>query len=699
MGVTESPLSLEQCPCTNLSGVGSKVAENLAKLQIHSIQDLLFHLPIRYQDRTHITALRDIKPKEYCVIEGIITNTKMNWQRKPTLSCEISDGTGKIHCRFFHFNAQQQQNMQSGFRMRCFGEIRYYRGEYTIIHPEYQIFQADKTIAVEEHLTPIYSTTEGLGQKTIRQLIGQALTLLKQEHVLQELLPPEIHQSHQLCDLKQAILFVHEPPPDTAVDLLLEGIHPMQQRLAFEELIAHRAALRRIRHKVQQHQAPVIENKNNLTKTLIEKLPFALTNAQSNVVAEINVDLNKPRPMMRLIQGDVGSGKTIVALLAILNAVDNGYQAAMMAPTEILAEQHYLNFKKLLEGFDIHIAWLSGKLKARDRNYGLSAISGGQAKIIVGTHALFQKEVQFKNLGLIVIDEQHRFGVDQRMTLRDKGEQGMCYPHQLVMTATPIPRTLAMTAFAEMDFSVIDELPPGRTPVTTVALPNSRRNEIIDRVKQQCLQGHQTYWVCTLIEESEVLQCQAAEDTAADIQQAIPELTVGLIHGRQGGETKEATMAAFKKNEINLLVATTVIEVGVDVPNASLMIIENPERLGLSQLHQLRGRVGRGHKQSHCVLLYQPNLSEHAKSRLAIMRETSDGFLIAQRDLELRGPGEVLGTRQTGALRFKVADIMRDKLILSDVKHVCEILEQNYPEVIPSIINRWFGENEQYGRV
>lgn len=699
MAETTTSLSLDQCRCTDLSGVGPKVSDNLEKLNIFTIQDLLFHLPIRYQDRTHITALRDIKPKEYCVVEGIITNTKVLQQRKKSLTCEISDGTGRITCRFFHFNLSQRQNMQPGMRMRCFGEIRYYRGEYTIIHPEYKVYSANQTISVEEHLTPIYSTVEGLGQRTIVQLIQQALDLLRKGHLLPELLPETIHQKYQLCDLKQAILFVHLPPPDACVSQLLEGTHPMQQRLAFEELMANHAALRQIRHRIRQHSAPTLSEKTNLTSAFIKTLPYELTSAQRRVVDDIYADLSKPQAMMRLIQGDVGSGKTIVALLAMLKVVENGYQAAMMAPTEILAEQHYLNFKKFLADFDIHIAWLSGRLKARDRNYGLSAISGGQAKIVIGTHALFQKEVTFKQLGLVVIDEQHRFGVNQRMSLRDKGEQADCYPHQLIMTATPIPRTLAMTAFADMDYSVIDELPPGRTPVTTIVIPNTRRHEILQRVKEQCLQGHQVYWVCTLIEESETLQCQAAADTAEEISAILPEVKVGLVHGRLGGDAKETVMEAFKQNQINLLVATTVIEVGVDVPNASLMVIENPERLGLSQLHQLRGRVGRGHQQSHCVLLFQPNLSETAKSRLSIMRETTDGFKIAEHDLKLRGPGQVLGTRQTGCARFKVANLMRDKSLLTGVKYACEFLEQHHPEVIPALTKRWFGDNEQYGRV
>lgn len=695
----ETRLNLAQYSCIHLSGVGKKVADALEKIGIKTVQDLLFHLPIRYQDRTRLTAIRDITSQEYCVIEGFITQTKNYWQKKRMLSCELRDGTGQITCRFFHFNAKQQQAMKKGFKMRCFGEVRYYRGSYSMIHPEYQIFEADQTLAVEEYLTPIYPVTHGLGQRTIRQLIQQALYLLQTSDLLPEYLPQKILDQHQSCELKTALLYVHTPPPDAHVDSLLAFTHPMQQRLIFEELVAQQAAIRRIRYRMQEHKGPSCLQQSDLIERFIASLPFQLTAAQQRVINEIYTDLNKPVPMMRLLQGDVGSGKTIVSLLSMLKVIDNGYQAALMAPTEILAEQHYQYIKKILQPFDIHVAWLSGKLKAKDRNYALAAIHGGQAKIAIGTHALFQKKVVFAKLGFIVIDEQHRFGVDQRMSLRGKGESNESYPHQLVMTATPIPRTLAMTAYGEMDYSIIDELPPGRHPIKTTVLPNSRRDEVLARVKQQCLEGQQVYWVCTLIEESDVLQCQAAEKTASELQERLPNLKIGLIHGQVGSELKESTMRAFKEGEIDLLVATTVIEVGVDVPNANLIIIENSERFGLSQLHQLRGRVGRGSQQSFCLLLYQSPLSEQAKSRLAVMRESNNGFLIAQRDLELRGPGEVLGTRQTGIARYKVANIIRDKNMLDDAKSVCLLIEKNYPEYLPMLISRWLGDNEHYGTV
>lgn len=699
MAATDISLPLAKSSCAHLSGVGPKLAANLEKLGISNLQDLLFHLPIRYQDKTRITAMRDLRVKEYCVIEGVIKQTKVNRYKRPSLVCNISDATGLVSCRFFHFSNAQHQQMVNGKRMRCFGEIRYYNGHFTMLHPEYQIFDARQTLAVEENLTPIYHTTEGLGQKTIRQLINQALGMLKNPCFLEELLPLKIRQHYQLCELQQAIHFIHHPPPDTQLELLLEGTHPMLKRLIFEELIAHQLAMRRIRNQLKSLGAPQLKQQSSLISDFVKQLPFTLTQAQQRVINEIYQDLSLPQPMLRLVQGDVGCGKTIVALLAMLVAVDNDYQAVLMAPTEILAEQHYLNCKKALKSHNIHVAWLSGKLKARDRNYGLSAISGGQAKIIIGTHALFQKNVQFYNLGLVIIDEQHRFGVDQRLLLRDKGQQHSTLPHQLIMTATPIPRTLAMTSYADMDYSVIDELPPGRMPITTVALPNTRREEILERVKKHTLSHQQTYWVCTLIEESEQLQCQAATDVAEEIAQKLPELNVGLVHGRLSSEQKESIMSDFKQGHIDLLVATTVIEVGVDVPNASLIIIENPERLGLSQLHQLRGRVGRGKNQSHCVLLYQPNLSEYAIARLAIMRETNDGFKIAEHDMKLRGPGEILGTKQTGITRFKVANIIRDKKLLPTIKPICELIESEHSEQITKLIERWLADNEQYARV
>ncbi len=696
---TSTSLSLAQLPCTQLKRVGAKIAQCLAKKGIETIQDLLLYLPYRYQDRTHITPICDLRTNEYAVVEGIVNNSKTTWGRRPSMICDIVDQTGQLQIRFFHFYAAQKQHFVRGTKIRLFGEVHEFKGHFSIIHPEYQVIHAGEDVPVAEHLTPIYTTTEGLSQHSIRQLIDQAMNYLQEGHTLTEILPESLRQQFQLVDITQAVRFVHNPPPDAAVDLLLNGVHPMQRRLAFEELLAQQLSLRRLRQKAHEQKAPVLNADGDLLSQFFQQLPFTLTNAQRRVVDEIFADITQSTPMIRLMQGDVGSGKTVVALLASLRAVASGYQAVLMVPTEILAEQHYRNFLGLLKDLDVYTVCLTGKLSTRDRNYILAAIGGGQAQIIIGTHALFQKEVSFSNLALVIIDEQHRFGVHQRMALRDKTWQTDVVPHQLVMTATPIPRTLAMTAYADMDYSVIDELPPGRTPIKSVAIPNSRRDEVLERVKEVCQKKQQTYWVCTLIDESEVLQCQAAEKTAQALQESLPGLTIGLVHGRLASTEKETIMQQFKEGAIDLLVATTVIEVGVDVPNASLMIIENPERLGLAQLHQLRGRVGRGTAASHCVLLYQSPLSDHAKSRLAIMRETNDGFAIAQRDLELRGPGEVLGTRQAGMMRFKIADIIRDKDLLGDVRRAAKRIEQDYSHVIPLLIQRWLGDNEQYGKV
>ncbi len=484
-----------------------------------------------------------------------------------------------------------------------------------------------------------------------------------------------------------------------SLSALQSGRHPAQQRLAFEELLAHYLSLRQLRKKMQNHHAHPLPQQASRWSAFLQQLPFSLTSAQQRVIDEIMRDIKQAVPMMRLVQGDVGSGKTIVAAAAALAAIDAGFQVALMAPTEILSEQHLQNFKVWLEPLGIQVVWLSGKLKVQARRQALEQIASAQAQMVIGTHALFQDEVIFSNLAMVIIDEQHRFGVHQRLALREKGGHGGDVAHQLIMTATPIPRTLAMTAYADLDVSVIDELPPGRIPVTTVVIPDSRRDEVLQRVMNVSRQGSQVYWVCTLIEESEFLQCQAASDTAELLQQALPDLTVGLVHGRLKSEQKDEVMSSFKAGQIDLLVATTVIEVGVDVPNANLMIIENAERLGLSQLHQLRGRVGRGGKESHCVLIYQGKLSKNARARLAAMRASNDGFVIAQRDLELRGPGEVLGTRQTGIVQMRIADILRDQAMMPAVQQAAETILHVYPEIVPALIHRWLGHNIQYGKV
>lgn len=687
-----------------LRGVGPQLGGKLQKLGLHSIQDLLFHLPLRYIDRTKITAIGGIQPLTEVVIEGEIKASDVVFGRRRSLVCRIQDHSGIITLRFFHFNQAQQQSLQAGTRLRCFGEVRRGKSGLEMYHPEYQHLNQAKPPALAETLTPIYPATEGVTQQRIRDLCAQALQRLD-SHQLKDWLPADLGNQTLSYSLVDALRLLHNPPPGTALNLLAEGEHPAQQRLAAEELIAHHLSLLRLRQKIQQQAAPALASDEGAKQRFLEQLPFTLTAAQQRVAAEISADISQPIPMLRLVQGDVGSGKTVVAALAAIQAIANGMQAALMAPTEILAEQHRVNFEAWLRPLGIRIAWLTGKLKGKGREVQLAAIADGSAQIIIGTHALFQEGVEFHNLGLTIIDEQHRFGVHQRLALRKKGAnldgdpQGLgSTPHQLIMTATPIPRTLAMSAYADLDCSVIDELPPGRTPVETVVLSNIRRNDVIERVRASCTDGRQAYWVCTLIEESDVLEAQAAEATAQELQLLLSELSIGLIHGRLKPKEKVQIMQAFKDGEINLLVATTVIEVGVDVPNASLMVIENSERLGLSQLHQLRGRVGRGSQNSHCVLLYQAPISGNSAARLKIMRETNDGFKIAEKDLEIRGPGEVLGTRQTGDMQFHIADLQRDSHMLPEVKTIALALLQQHSKNVEPLISRWLGHSEQYAQ-
>ena len=697
-------LSLQSIGVEKLRGVGPLLAAKLQKLGLYTVQDLLFHLPLRYIDRTKITAIGGVQPLTEVVIEGEVRGSDVVFGRRRSLVCRIQDHSGLMTLRFFHFNQAQQQGLQPGTKLRCFGEVRRGESGLEMYHPEYQLLNQAQPPALAETLTPIYPATEGVTQQRIRDLCGQALTLLEQ-HSIEDWLPAELANSHSNYSLVDALHLLHNPPPGTAINLLAEGEHPAQQRLASEELIAHHLSLLRLRQKIQHQAAPALLPNQAAADRFLAQLPFTLTAAQQRVAGDISADISQPIPMLRLIQGDVGSGKTVVAALGAVQAVANGMQAALMAPTEILAEQHRVNFETWLAPLGIRIAWLTGKLKGKAREVQLAAIADGSAQIVIGTHALFQEAVEFHNLGLTIIDEQHRFGVHQRLALRKKGavidaeidEEGST-PHQLIMTATPIPRTLAMSAYADLDCSVIDELPPGRKPIETVVLNELRRNDVIERVRASCQDGRQAYWVCTLIEESDVLEAQAAEATAQELQLLLSELSVGLIHGRLKPKEKVQMMQAFKAGEINLLVATTVIEVGVDVPNASLMIIENSERLGLSQLHQLRGRVGRGSQSSHCVLLYSAPLSGNGAARLKIMRETNDGFKIAEKDLEIRGPGEVLGTRQTGDMQFRIADLQRDAHLLPEVKRMAILLLHEYADNVDPLIARWLGHSEQYGQ-
>ncbi|GAB5994065.1 ATP-dependent DNA helicase RecG [Aeromonas enteropelogenes] len=686
-------MKLDKIPLDSLKGVGSKMLEKLERLGLATVQDLLFHLPLRYEDRTQVWPIGDLPPGLHGAVEGEIQDTQLVMGRRRMLVCRISDGTGTLTLRFFNFTAAQKNSLAQGRLMRCFGEVRPGKYGLEMAHPEYKLLGDDQAGQTESALTPVYPTTEGLRQLTLRNLTDQALAQLDLYGV-EELLPAGLYP-HQI-ELAAALRLLHRPPPSVALPLLENGQHPAQQRLVLEELLAHNLSVLKVRAQSQTQLARSLKPAPKLVEQLLGALPFKPTGAQSRVVAEIGKDLQQSHPMMRLVQGDVGSGKTLVAALAALQAIGNGCQVGLMAPTELLAEQHAINFAKWLEPLGIQVGWLAGKQKGKAREEALAAIADGSVKMVVGTHAIFQEQVVFQRLALVIIDEQHRFGVHQRLALREKGEREGVHPHQLIMTATPIPRTLAMTAYADLDTSVIDELPPGRTPITTVALPDSRRQDVIERVRLACTEGKQAYWVCTLIEESEVLECQAAEDTAAELQNLLPGLHIGLVHGRMRPVEKQRVMEEFKAGILQLLVATTVIEVGVDVPNASLMIIENPERLGLAQLHQLRGRVGRGAVASHCVLLYHAPLSKTAQSRLGVLRETNDGFLIAQRDLELRGPGELLGTRQTGLADLKIADLVRDQPLIPQVQKMARFLMDKHPSHVEPLIRRWLGLRDHY---
>ncbi|WP_213878162.1 ATP-dependent DNA helicase RecG [Pseudomonas sp. dw_358] len=688
---------LSQVSVTALKGVGEAMAEKLHKVGLENLQDVLFHLPLRYQDRTRVVPIGQLRPGQDAVIEGVVSGADVSMGKRRSLLVRLGDGTGTLSLRFYHFSNAQKEALKRGTHLRCYGEARPGASGLEIYHPEYRALTGDEDVPVEQNLTPIYPTTEGLTQQRLRQLSQQALSLLGPRS-LPDWLPEELARDYQLAPLDQAIRYLHNPPPDADLEELAVGHHWAQHRLAFEELLTHQLSQQRLRESLRSQRAPALPKASVLPGQYLKNLEFAPTGAQQRVGNEIAYDLAQPEPMLRLVQGDVGAGKTVVAALAALQALEAGYQVALMAPTEILAEQHFITFQRWLEPLGIETAWLAGKLKGKARVTALEQIANG-APMVVGTHALFQPEVQYKRLALVIIDEQHRFGVQQRLALRQKGVGGTQCPHQLIMTATPIPRTLAMSAYADLDTSILDELPPGRTPVNTVLVVDSRRIEVIERVRAACAEGRQAYWVCTLIEESEELTCQAAQSTYEDLSSALGELRVGLIHGRMKSAEKAAVMAEFKQGNLQLLVATTVIEVGVDVPNSSLMIIENPERLGLAQLHQLRGRVGRGSAASHCVLLYHPPLSQIGRERLGIMRETNDGFVIAEKDLQLRGPGEMLGTRQTGLLQFKVADLMRDADLLPAVRDAAQALLARWPQHVTPLLERWLRHGQQYGQV
>ena len=691
--------SLESTPVTQLRGVGPETAAKLAALGIETVLDLLFHLPSRYEDRTCIRAIGSLRPGDNALACGRIEGAEMRFGRRRSLVVTVADGTGAMTMRLFHFNDSQRRGLHKGRRIACYGEVRSGARGVEMVHPEYRLLAEDAEAPTTDHLTPVYPAAAGLGQTSLRRLIDQALDRLDRNPHVTELLPDGIEARHRLVPLAHALRAIHRPPPGVDLDAALDPEHPGRRRLAFEELLAHHLALRMLRRRIDRCRAAALDRGDALASRFIDSLPFALTAAQRRAAREIRADLTRDRPMHRLVQGDVGAGKTVVAVLAAVVAVANERQAALMTPTELLAEQHYANLRRWLEPLGIPVAWLSGRLRQRERARAMARIAGAEAAVAVGTHALFQSQVAFADLGLVIVDEQHRFGVDQRLALRGKGEHGGLRPHQLIMTATPIPRTLAMTAYADLDVSVIDELPPGRTPVDTAVMPSQRRPGIVDRIRRACARGEQAYWICTAIEESETLECRAAEDTAAELAGALPDLRVGLVHGRMKPAEKDAAMEAFREARFDVLVATTVVEVGVDVPNASLMIIENAERLGLAQLHQLRGRVGRGAKRSACVMMYDGPLTEAARARLEALRKTTDGFEIAQRDLEIRGPGDLLGTRQTGLARLRIADLVRDRPLLPGVERAASELLANYETRIAPLIRRWVGAGADYGYV
>jgi len=685
-----------------LKGVGPKVAEKLQKLGLTSQRDLLFHLPLRYEDRTYVSPLGSLQPGRRSQIEAEVLQSAVNFRRqgrsRRVLVARLADNTGMITARFFYFSAGQKKLFEKGNRLRCYGEVRVAQGELEMIHPQAELIDTNNPTDLPTTLTPIYPTTEGLHQLSIKRIVQQVITKLKSDGIA-ETLPQSWLDQNQFPGFTSAMIDLHSPQSRKDSELIANNQHPAQHRFVVEELAAHRLALLERRRQLRSRKTPEIAIDADLQQRFLAKLPFELTRAQQRVLAELLQDFVAGKPMIRLVQGDVGLGKTVVAALACLPVIGSGYQAALMAPTEILAEQHYQNFVSWLEPMGIGVVGLVGADKGKKREQKLAMIASGEAQVVVGTHALFQASVEFKRLGFIIFDEQHRFGVDQRLALQRKTRDDEM-PHQLIMTATPIPRTLAMSVYADLDYSQIDELPPGRKPVTTSIVSEQQRASLIARVAESCNQGGQVYWVCTLVEESEALQCEAAEITYESLSRLVPQLSVGLVHGRMKPRDKEAIIAAFKKGDIHILVATTVIEVGVDVPNANIMILENPERLGLAQIHQLRGRVGRGGRESFCILLVKSQLSEQVRTRLEIIRSTQDGFEIAEKDLELRGAGEVLGTRQTGEMSFRIADLMRDQKWFPQVEALAELMQQQQHQAERSqLLRNWIGARQDYTEV
>ncbi len=695
-----------EVPVTTLGSVAPATAELLKKLGILRVQDLLLHLPIRYEDRTRITALCDLRPGQWALVQGRVEYAEHGRGRRRTLIVGLRDSSGTLQLRFFHFSTAQALRLARAARLRCFGSVSQGPYQLEMVHPECVFLGTGSDPPLADCLTPVYPTTEGLSQRVLRRIVQHAFERLATDaapdHEFSgDELPAEILERWRLPRFVEAVTALHRPSPELPLETLALDTYPARRRLAFEELLAHHLSLKRVRGEIRGQESAALRAPGALKARFLSSLPFTLTAAQTRVIEEIETDLGSTTPMLRLLQGDVGSGKTVVAACAALRAIEAGFQTAVMAPTELLAEQHLRGFRAWFEALGLEVGWLGSRIAKSERRAVLEGLAKGTVQLMVGTHALFQDDVRFHNLGLAIIDEQHRFGVEQRLALRDKGRGGETgiLPHQLILTATPIPRTLAMTAYADLDVSLIDELPPGRQPVTTVVVPDTRRAEVIERIAHASRSGRQVYWVCTLIEESEALACQAATDTAEALAADLPGVRIGLVHGRMKPEERDRVMGGFRAGTIDLLVATTVIEVGVDVPDASLMIIENAERLGLAQLHQLRGRVGRGTRHSDCVLFYHPPLSEAAHARLSAIRATQDGFEIARRDLELRGPGELLGTRQAGLRRLKVADLARDADLLSGVEEAGRLLLRRHPGHVDALIRRWLGDGLHYGSV
>ncbi|WP_074906279.1 ATP-dependent DNA helicase RecG [Nitrosomonas communis] len=681
----------------HFSSINPQLQQKLVRLGIRNELELILHLPIRYEDETRLYPIRDIPDGKTGQVEGVIIHCEVITRSRRQLVCQVKDASGILFIRFLHFYPSQVKTYSIGARVRVLGEARTGFFGAEMIHPKCRIVHEESPLS--DTLTPVYPITAGVTQTTISKLIQQVLSKGHSREYMAETLPETLLKQYQLLGFRESISLLHQPPPDIAMGLLQSRTHPAWRRIKFDELLAQQLSMRMHYRQRRSYRAPALQEKNHLIHALLATLPFGLTVAQKKVLAEIKSDLSTTSPMQRLLQGDVGSGKTIVAALAALQAIENDYQVAVMAPTEILAEQHYQKFLSWFAPLGVTVAWLSGSQKKRQRDHELTQIAAGHAMLVVGTHALFQEQVQFFRLGLVIVDEQHRFGVHQRLALRQKGSEPNWLPHQLMMSATPIPRTLSMSYYADLDVSVIDQLPPGRSPVVTKLIDESRRSEVIARVREACQTGKQAYWVCPLIEESEALQLKTAVETYELLSQTFPDLKINLIHGRLHAQDKSAIMTAFSQGEVQLLVATTVIEVGVDVPNASLMVIEHAERMGLSQLHQLRGRIGRGSEAGICVLLYQKPLSQIARERLRIIFEHSDGFEIARRDLKLRGPGEFLGTRQSGLPMLRFADLQQDMDLLEAARAVAEILLRDYPEAAQQHLQRWLGEKNEYLRV